>query len=102
MSKANTSSSPVKLMSSSLPKRRNPSRAGRGDVFISSSKTTYQEEIFRAEAVFTHGPAWRRCPEVGCFLGNLLRKLFTEDSQQSWVISEDVPHVGDLGAVPLR
>ena len=39
----------MKLMSSSLPKRRNPSRAGRGDVFISSSKTTHQEEIFRAE-----------------------------------------------------
>ena len=34
VNKADKGSCPLKLMSSSLLKRRNPSRAGRGDVFL--------------------------------------------------------------------
>ena len=103
VNKADKGSSPLKLMSSSLLKRRNPSRAGWGGVFLYLlfRLTLKRDSKRQSFSVYSDGPDWRQC-RVWVFSSVIqgLTHIITEVSQhlRMSLLREAILHVGELGA----
>ena len=76
-----------------LPKRRSPSREGRGDVLFFISYSEFPKLARNSKkcsfSVYSYGPAWRM-PRGWVFPSVIqgLTHTVTKGSQQSWFISE--------------
>ena len=68
--KAGEGSSPVKLMSASSQRGEiRPVQGGEMCLYLLQKLHTENKFLGQTFSVYSDGPAWRRCPQVGCFLG---------------------------------